>query len=146
MPILPVVFEVSAKDLGLASVSLAATTNSNWIECRGALQLKLDFDIVNVSAVGFVLVYYLDIHDFGEAATVARNEMISVEAAPAGPDVVSALYRRQYNWTSPVAASTYRFFVERPVTFQAFRLSSVTGVAAGAADLISVKASLRYGG
>lgn len=146
MPIMPHIVNLSASDLGLSSVALSATTNGSWCECRGAQQLRIDFDIVNATAAALPLVWYFDTKMFDDASTVIRYEMIGSDNAPGGTTVITDLYRRQWRYTTAAGAATYRFFTERAVTFGAFRVSGVTAAGAGVGDLVSVSAALRYGG
>lgn len=148
MPIMPHIVELSAAQLGVNGAALSATTTGSWVECGGASQLRLDWEVVNATAAALPLVWYFDIQQFGDASTVVRHEMISVEEAPGiteAGSIVSDLYRRKYRWTSPAGAATYRKFLERPVSFSAFRIAGVTAAGAGATDLVSFQATLRYG-
>lgn len=146
MPIMPHIVELSAAQLGVNGAALNATTNGSWIECRGANQLTLDITLVNATGIAIPLVFYFDTQRFGDAATVVRQEQIGVDAAPVGTEVTTSLYRRIWSKTTPAVAATYYYFWERPVTFGAFRVSGVTAAGAGATDLVSFQATLRYGG
>lgn len=136
--------EITPSDLGVSGVLLSATTNSNWIECRGASQLTLEVDITNATGAALPVVWYLDTQRFGESATTARRTLVGISAAPVGTVVTTSLYREQLSYTTPAAADTYRLRYSIPIDFQAFRLTGITAAGAGAGDLISVHARIGF--
>ena len=65
------------------------------------------------------------------------------DAAPAGGEVVTSLYRRKYSFTTTAAATTQSFTIPLPALYHRIRVSGLTAAGAVAANVVSLHVRVR---
>lgn len=138
MPHVPFI-EVLPATHGISGAAMNGAITGNWIAAQIAGQLALEFDVINVGGLALPVIWYLETQRSDDGATAARAEMMSSDSGPAGGFITSDVYQRQWRYTTPAGAGTYRFFIERPITFPRYRIRVPIVVGAAGTDLLTVR-------
>lgn len=130
---------------GVNGVLATATTTSNWIDTAASSQVVLEFDVGNISGNVITLVFYVDSQRTNDgSATPFRKEMVGVDAAPGGGEVVTSMYRRKYSYVTPGVIATERFTLPLPGLYNKIRVSGLNGGGAGASDTVTLHVRVRF--